>query len=111
MSPGSQNPRVTGGAPPRDPQASPFLPQATLLSLFGHQLKVPEQVLFPGTVVAAQWGLRDAPRIAFPGVAMTTTTVGTENNRNVFSHRSGGQNSKAKALQSWLLREVLGGVH
>ena len=111
MSPGSQNPRVTGGAPPRGPQDNPFLPRATLLSLFGHQLKVPEQVLFEGTVVAAQWGLRDAPRIAFPGVAMTMTTVGPENNRNAFSHRSGGQKSEAKALQSWLLQEVLGGVH
>lgn len=53
MSPGSQNPRVTGGAPPRGPQDNPFLPRATLLSLFGHQLKVPEQVLFAGTAVAS----------------------------------------------------------
>lgn len=109
MSHGSQSPYVTGGAPPRGPQDNPSLPQATLF-LFGHQVKVPEQVLFLGTVAAAHRGLKDAPRIAFPGVAMTTTTDGTENNRNAVSYRSGGQKSKAKALQSWLLREALGGV-
>lgn len=95
---------------PWGPQNKPFLPRATLLSLFGHQLKVPEQVLFPGIVAAAQRGLKDAPGIAFPGVAMTTTAVGTENNRSAVSRQSGGPKSKARALQSWLLQEAPEGV-
>ena len=95
---------------PWGPQNTPVLPRATLLSLFGHQLKVPEQVLFPGIVAAAQRGLKDAPGIAFPGVAMTTTAVGTENYRSAVSRWSGGRKSKARALQSWLLQEAPGGV-